>query len=267
MTNLSIVNLWEIENRENGGFWAFSNSDIDITIGKKKYIATPSIDVQVTENKLGLGEDNTVINTLIDSEIIKKDDIDRGVFVGAVVRGYSYDLNEPSKSPKIIFNGLISEVQTDEIASRFELNFAFDKLNHVMGRAYHRTCDARLGDKRCGVDINSSKYQFETKVLEINSSDILVRNPNEVPSDIFQNGFLILGDAVLPIRQDDSNSHSRRLSFWNPVSHEIEIGQEVTLQMGCDYSLNCCKTRFSNVKNFCGFPHIPNDDWLKVKTS
>ena len=46
------------------------------------------------------------------------------------------------------------------------------------------------------------------------------------------------------------------------MPNTIAIGDTYTITAGCDKLLATCKTKFSNVVNFRGFPNVPGQDTL-----
>ena len=45
-----------------------------------------------------------------------------------------------------------------------------------------------------------------------------------------------------------------------PMPHSIANGDSYALQKGCDKTIGTCHTRFTNVANFRGEPHVPGVD-------
>ena len=61
--------------------------------------------------------------------------------------------------------------------------------------------------------------------------------------------------------------HARRsgivtIELWQPVRQPLSAGQTFVVTAGCDKHLTTCRTKFSNVINFRGFPHMPGNDFL-----
>jgi uncharacterized phage protein (TIGR02218 family) len=42
----------------------------------------------------------------------------------------------------------------------------------------------------------------------------------------------------------------------------VRVGDRIELREGCDKRLSTCATRFANVANFRGEPHVPGNDLL-----
>ena len=45
------------------------------------------------------------------------------------------------------------------------------------------------------------------------------------------------------------------------MANDIAVSDGFTVTAGCDKQLETCKTKFDNVVNFRGFPHMPGNDF------
>lgn len=45
-----------------------------------------------------------------------------------------------------------------------------------------------------------------------------------------------------------------------PMPYDINVSDNVTLTRGCDKTIGTCQSKFSNVLNFRGEPHVPGLD-------
>lgn len=52
-----------------------------------------------------------------------------------------------------------------------------------------------------------------------------------------------------------------RLTLWLPLESLAELGDAVTVTVGCDKTFSTCRDRFANGLNFRGFPHMPGSDF------
>jgi uncharacterized phage protein (TIGR02218 family) len=64
----------------------------------------------------------------------------------------------------------------------------------------------------------------------------------------------------------DIESHLRAdgtvtLVFWLPLPAKPSAGDTFSIIAGCDKSFDTCRTKFANVANFRGFPHMPGSDF------
>lgn len=51
-----------------------------------------------------------------------------------------------------------------------------------------------------------------------------------------------------------------------PFPYQIQVGDNFEAIAGCDKTISTCKSKFNNIINFRGEPHIPRTDQI-AKTS
>ena len=64
------------------------------------------------------------------------------------------------------------------------------------------------------------------------------------------------------IKNDRLSNESRVVELWQELRLNIEEGDMIRLEAGCDRRADTCRLKFNNFNNYRGFPHIPGDDWL-----
>jgi uncharacterized phage protein (TIGR02218 family) len=52
------------------------------------------------------------------------------------------------------------------------------------------------------------------------------------------------------------------IELWSAARLPLIPGQTFTITAGCDKRVATCRSKFSNVANFRGFPHMPGNDFL-----
>lgn len=58
---------------------------------------------------------------------------------------------------------------------------------------------------------------------------------------------------------------SSEVTLFLPMQLAVEVGDAVRLYPGCDKRFATCKTKFDNVVNFRGYPHIPGQGILTIQ--
>lgn len=119
---------------------------------------------------------------------------------------------------------------------------------------YHNPCNHVLFDDRCKV--TKASYQQDTTVTVVDDTTITVA------ADGFADGVLAAGEI------HNTTKGERRMIVSNVADvlvvnfpfFEIEVGDSVSLFVGCNHSLTTCKAVFNNSVNFGGFPYVPTDN-------
>lgn len=126
-------------------------------------------------------------------------------------------------------------------------------VNRLMAAAkYGRKCNHHLFDNRCKVA--RADYTWTTEVVAISGASAQFI---EVANDHNPNGRLELGDVIINgelrlILRNEDNVLKVRYPFT-----EINVGDEVTIVIGCRHNKFDCIDKFDNFVNFGGFPLTP----------
>jgi uncharacterized phage protein (TIGR02218 family) len=123
---------------------------------------------------------------------------------------------------------------------------------NVPAPRYQGQCNHVLYDDFCKID--DSSYSHTTTISAISGNYItLASNP-------FSDGLCTAGELILNGRDQ------RRMIIGNSgtvfrLSYPLmspEIGDSVTIRQGCDHTFTTCKNKFSNGRNYGGFPYVPD---------
>ena len=87
----------------------------------------------------------------LSSEAISEEDLQNGLWDGARVDIYRADWQNPDAN-LLVWSGRLSEITYSETGFQVELVSLKADLERPVGRVFSRTCDAVLGDARCGAD-------------------------------------------------------------------------------------------------------------------
>jgi uncharacterized phage protein (TIGR02218 family) len=161
----------------------------------------------------------------------------------------------------------IGEVRREGGQFTAELRSLAHLLDQPRGRIFRATCDADLGDARCGVDLASSSWTASASVTETDGvSRISAVVPGDRPTGFFDGGALTFSGGANAGRRSEVLRHTRaggvdRIELWQAMVAPIAVGDGFTVSAGCDKRFATCRDRFANVVNFRGFPHMPGNDF------
>ena len=216
-----------------------------------------SIFIEKTEISLEIAKDGIKINTVLKEQpffsinnfILNKS---LEVEVAKVVK----DNNGNDKIIKI-FNGYVINYEIDVYKQMITLH------RNNMTNLFNRKCPTRTFSTRCsfklyGKECKADRYNFYQS-LNVNditlSSDkktLTINNINLNVND-YTSGILDLNDdeQQIFIQSNTSNTITLLFPILAPTIHQVKIFK------GCNKTLDNCKNKFNNIRNYGGFPFIP----------
>lgn len=257
----TMVYCWKVE-RSDGTVQGFTEHDGDLTFDSVTYLASSGFQASMIEQSLGLAVDNLNVESALSSDSINEDDLAKGYYDFAEVTIYWVNWQDVTER-SIVDRGNLGEISRGETAFSAEFRSLADRLDQQTGRKYSRSCDAVLGDARCGVDLTSSSFKATGTVSSADGRQLVVTGTGTFGDGFFQGG-------VLTFTSGDNNGLSFEVkrhegadvTLWEIPPDTVAVSDGYSMTAGCDRSSATCKAKFSNLANFRGFSHIPGEDWM-----
>lgn len=263
----TVCRAWVLRRRD-GMVLGFTDHDQPLTIDGIVCKADTGLNARALQQATGLSVDNSEAVGALSDDAICEADLSAGRFDGAEVRVWLVNWARPEERADL-FRGTLGEVLRKGAEFRAELRGLTEPLNQVTGLAYTRTCNAVLGDGRCGFDLSQPGYFAEWEVGTLDRDQRVLEFPGAAGFDPrwFEGGRLdvLTGQAAGlwgMIRGDRQNGRARQIELWQSIRAPLAAGDRVRLTAGCDKRAATCRAKFANFLNFRGFPHIPGEDWL-----
>lgn len=244
----------------------FTDHDCTLDFDGVSYEPSTGLDAVALESSTGLAVDNTQALGALTAAGLCESDIEAGVYDGASIVQYLVNWQDPSVRV-VLFKGTIGEIKRGSGLFEAELRSISESLNQPVGRAYLRQCDAQLGDEKCTKKLTSSEFTAEVDVVETLGQRVLhLNNLGEYDDGWFTHGQVkfLTGEnqnITRTIKVDMKNGAERIIEVWEDFLKPLTVGDRVIISAGCDKIHQTCRTKFSNLLNFQGFPHMPGDDW------
>lgn len=263
----TLCRCWRVKRRD-GASMGFTDHDAPLEFEGTVFRASSGMTASAVELTTGLAVDNVdAIGALSDAGI-KESDIKAGRYDRAEIEIWLVDWTLTDLRI-LLFAGSFGEIRRSDGAFEVEIRGLTEALNVAVGRSLHRTCDRRLGDEKCGVDLNAAEYSSEAAVAglglgaKINTEDL-----GSFARDWFGSGSILwLSGANSGLRSSikgdaRAGDGSRWIALWREPSEPVAVGDRFRIFAGCDKQLSTCRMKFFNMLNFRGFPFIPGDDWV-----
>ena len=218
----------------------------------------------VFESSSGLAPGRASGAAALDADFLSADDLAAGVWDGARIEIWKVYWAAPQQRVAV-WSGRLSEVTTASGGFTADLVSLKADLERPVGRVYGRRCDARVGDARCGVDDSTVAYRGYGVVAEV----LGPKRFRTASLGAFAGGWFTGG--MLSWEGGANAGSTRRVArHAGRDSAEIELasaprlplqaGDAFVVGAGCDRTVETCRTKFSNVAAFRGFPHMPGPD-------
>lgn len=266
----------------------------EITFDLKVYFPSDLIRMSAVATSIGAGVDNADAGGQMSESGVSVDDIDNGFFDGATFTVQIVDVDHLEYGSRILVTGTVGEIQVIDERFDAQLRSLMTRLKLAKGLVSSKTCDcARLGDKRCKLNLEGNVTKItgysggtptttsvpirsgELTISSVQSDKKFTINGHGRPDYIYNFGFVkfLTGNnsgREFPIKEHRLNSGNAVITIrLNPV-YEIESGDIVTLEVGCNRKLKydstdeplsgCTCKEFGNVANFQGQWFLPGND-------
>jgi uncharacterized phage protein (TIGR02218 family) len=162
----------------------------------------------------------------------------------------------------LLRRGSIGEIRRGRMAFVAEVRSMAHVLGQTVGRTYQSSCDAVLGDAKCGVGLGTAAYTASGAVLAASGD----RGFSASGLDGFAPGWFALGTVIWVTganagRMVEVSSHDGTLvTLVEAPVRAIAAGDTFSIRAGCNKRMSTCAEKFANAANFRGFPNIPGQD-------
>ncbi|MEO1456786.1 MAG: DUF2163 domain-containing protein [Pseudomonadota bacterium] len=261
----SICRCWQVH-RADGVVLGFTDHDRAIAFDGVVHEARAGMSAGALDSSTGLSIDTQSVEGALSSTAIGEDDIARGLYDSAEVRLYLVFWEAP-ETRLLSSVGTIGELRRVGDAFEAEIVGRSEALNRPFGRAFLATCDRRLGDGGCGVDLADPAYSAIGTVATLQSTSAFeAEGLAAFETGFFDDGRLVWetganAGAEARVRRHAAFESAVQIETWLSAPLELVVGDSFRVEAGCDKRMATCRDRFANLANFRGFPHIPGDDW------
>lgn len=267
----TICTIWKITRRD-GEVFAFTDLDRDVTFEGVIYAARTAYTPTQLESKVDLSVDNMEAQGLLDSAGITLRDVEAGLWDGASYEISEVNYRDLTMGRNLLSKGWLGRVRRGKSGLYVaELRGLTSKLQQNVGRVVLPSCDAVLGDVRCGVDLTpftmtgvpvdsvASVISFTAAALEADSPSLA--------AGWFSFGVVTFETGLNAGVSREIKEHQGGgvLLLQDPFPFDVEVGDEFTAVAGCNKLLKLsdgtygghCKVKFDNVVRFRGHAEVP----------
>ena len=145
----TLCHAWVLR-RADGAVMGFTDHDRDLRLEDVVCRADSGWTAGAGEGQAGLAAGSLSASGGLDDAAITEADIAAGLYDGARIALWRLDWARPDLAVRL-WAGALARIRRDNGAFVADLDGPMAALERVVGRTYGRTCDAVLGDGRCGL--------------------------------------------------------------------------------------------------------------------
>ena len=261
----TLCRCWMVKRRD-GVELGFTDHDLPLRFAGVDFEPETGFEGTQVESSLGLAVDNQETMGALRSDAIREEDVLRGLYDGAEVTRWVVNFADVDERVKLSV-GVVGEIRRGDLAFELEILGRSEVLNRPLGRVFQRSCDAELGDARCGVTLDGA-YSKSGEVLGLQDARRFSVSGNAAgsPAGWFDHGKVewtsgANAGQVVSVRRFYAQAGQMVVDLWNTPAAPISAGDAFKLLAGCDKTASTCKAKFANFLNFRGFPLMPGEDW------
>lgn len=202
---------------------------------------------------------------VLTSDRITETDILDGRWDNAAVE--LWRVNWADTSQRVLLRrGAVGQIRRGRMAFVAEVRYLAHVLGQTVGRTFQAGCDARLGDARCGIDLEDSIYKGTGVVTDLlRDRAFMASGLAGFDAGWFTSGTLTWTSGANAGRITEVLSHGladaiATLTLLEAPVRAIGEGDSFVARAGCDKRIASCSAKFANTANFRGFPNIPGQD-------
>jgi len=260
----TVCHCWRLT-RKDGHVAGYTDHDRALTIGTTLHAPQTGLAASEARDTLGLAVDTVEVEGALSSDDISETDIAAGLYDGATVETFLVNWRQPDDFVLLRKAAVGKITRTD---GRFvaELESLVHALDRPGGRYVGRSCDAELGDTRCGFDLDHPEFTGVGAVASFEAPSTLVATGLDAfAGGWFAHGVLTWTAGENAGRSERVEEHRKDAAGTTLVLRpraglSVAEGDTFSVFAGCDKKFSTCKAKFANALNFRGFPHLPGND-------
>ena len=255
---------WRIT-RADGEVFGFTDHDVPLVFDGTSFEPDSGLVASELRARDDLSVDAQDAEGVLSSDRITETDILDGRWDAAEVEVWRVNWQDPAQRV-ILRRGAVGQIRRGRVAFVAEMRSLAHVLGQAVGRSYQATCDAALGDARCGVDLDDAEFSAIGAVVAV----LRDRAFTASGIDAYASGWFALGTVewtsganagrVAEVGVHDALGGVVTLTLLEPPVRPVAEGDAFVARAGCDKRIGTCGSKFGNVANFRGFPHIPGTD-------
>ena len=224
------------------------------------YSAFPGLDVSELAIAAGTGVGTLELKALNDGTIFSTSEVFNGLWRNATFELFRYNFEDIADGKLPMLSGKLGEASIRDDHLIIELRDWRQYLQQKVGSASSKTCRYRVGDAKCGIDLDLDDPSFTVTgtLTSVTSNRVFRDSVRAEAADWFGEGsitFTTGNNQGVPFKIR-SYAADGTFTLALPVFSTVQVGDEYIAVVGCRKRFEeDCVTKFDNELNFGGEPH------------
>ncbi|MFN3281160.1 MAG: DUF2163 domain-containing protein [Tabrizicola sp.] len=255
---------WRIT-RADGVTFGFTDHDRTLSFDGTEFELESGLTASEVRSGSDLSVDAQDAQGVLSSDRITETDILDGRWDAAVVEVWRVNWLAPAQRV-LLRRGAIGQIRRGRLAFVAEVRSLAHVLGQTVGRTFQASCDAALGDTRCGVNLESPVLKGNGAVIDVlRDRAFTASGLGTFAASWFTFGVVEWSTGANAGRRVEVLSHDlvdgiAILTLLEAPVRPIATTDAFVVRAGCDKRIATCSAKFANIANFRGVPHIPGQD-------
>ncbi len=257
---------WRIT-RSDGEAFGFTDHDRVLSFDGTGFEPESGLIASEVRSGSDLSVDAQDAEGVLTSDRITETDILDGRWDNAAVEVWRVNWSDTGQRI-LMRRGAIGQIRRGRLAFVAEVRSLAHLLGQNTGRTFQASCDAALGDGRCGVDLDNASFKGNGVVLDAQRDRAFTASGlGSFEAGWFANGIVEWTSGANAGRRAEVLSHDladgvATLGLLEAPVRPVTAGDSFVIRAGCDKRIETCAAKFNNVASFRGFPTIPGQDTI-----
>jgi len=255
---------WQIT-RADGVTFGFTDHDRTLSFDGTEFEPESGLTASEVRSGSDLSVDAQDAQGVLSSDRITETDILDGRWDNAAVEVWRVNWSAPAQRV-LLRRGAIGQIRRGRLAFVAEVRSLAHILGQTVGRTFQASCDAALGDARCGVNLEAPAFKGSGAVIDVPRDRAFTASGlGAFAAGWFAFGLVEWSTGANTGRRVEVLSHDlvdgiAILTLLEAPVRPITATDDFVVRAGCDKRIATCSAKFANTSNFRGFPHIPGQD-------
>ena len=251
---------WKIT-RSDGAVFGFTDHDLSLSFAGTTYEPESGFVPSEIRAAQDFSVDAQDVEGALSSDRITETDILDGRWDNAEVEVWR--VNWAATDQRVqMRRGNLGDIRRGRTSFVAEVRSLAHWLNQTVGRTYQFSCDADLGDTRCGVNLSSPLRSATGTVAMLSGGRGFTSAAlGSFATDTFTLGVITWTSGANAGRKAEIASFvGGAVTLFEAPVRPIAVGDAFLVTAGCDKQFPTCAAKFGNGVNFRGFPHMPGEE-------